>query len=102
MALGEDDIRHPSPQEWVFNVSVFEAKGTHGSLCSLGPWEMGVGPQFSAPASGSNFISSWSLCLVTQASSATLAKPTGATSGNPCHPVPEEAQAVRKASPIRL
>lgn len=73
-----------------------------GAFVLWAPGRWGVGPQFSAPASGSNFISSWSLCLVTQASSATLAKPTGATSGNPCHPVPEEAQAIRKASPIRL
>lgn len=33
---------------------------------------------FSPPASGSNFISLWSLCFVTQAASAALAKLTSA------------------------
>jgi hypothetical protein len=58
VALGEDDIRHPSPQEWVFNVSVFEAEDTGAFVL----WAPG-GPQFSLPAPRSNFISPWSYAL---------------------------------------
>lgn len=100
MALGEDDIRHPSPQKWVFNVSVFEARG-HRSLCSLGSWWGGGGSVLTSSPKKQLHLP-MVLCFVIQASSGVVAKPAHATYGDPCHSHARGSPGHLKARPLEV